>query len=202
MSKPKMLAAEQPPETETEAAADAAARDALVVETAAPPVPEGEPPAEVKMADAMAAAWAGMSGMGNANHTVSNDPGMSHSISNTGGIAAPPGFRFEMIAPPGYKLVPVDQASPHAHATTVLPGLVITLDDHQAAADDGLTPITARLKPSVMQYLTDRAAMYGETPEAHLATIVRLFRLTDTQRPDLARLPGNEVGMPALARPR
>jgi hypothetical protein len=200
MSKPKMLAAEQPPETETEAAADAAARDALVVETAAPPVPEGEAPAEAKQADAMAAAWA-------ARRAASEAPAAA--VGATGAPWVPPGYKLvqivdvpnhsHMSGPPG--VVMVSDAAPMGHHMARHGGTMV-FDDHQAAADDGLTPITVRLKPSTAQYLTDRAAMFGETPPDHLARILREFRLTDTQRPDLARLPGNEVGMPALARPR
>jgi hypothetical protein len=104
------------------------------------------------------------------------------------------------VVPPGYKLVPIEAAG--VGTPEALPAAAMVLDDHQAAADDGLTAVTVRLKPSVMQYVTERAAMYGETPEAHLATIVRQFRQTDVNRPDLARLPGAEPGMPAMARPR
>lgn len=99
------------------------------------------------------------------------------------------------------KRVPIHQAPARAGGDPTA-----TLDDRQAATtlpeDDGCVPVTARLKPSVHQYLVDRARAHGETPEQHLGRILRAFRLTDPQRPDLARLPSAEVGMPAMARPR
>lgn len=71
-----------------------------------------------------------------------------------------------------------------------------TLDDIQAPEDDGRTAVTVRLTARHHEYLIERAAQHGETPERHLETILRQFRSHhDTVRP----IGGNS--QPAKGRP-
>jgi hypothetical protein len=54
----------------------------------------------------------------------------------------------------------------------------------EPAEDDGRIAVVARLQPRHYEYLAERAAAHGETPERHLETILRTFRSHhDTARP-------------------
>jgi hypothetical protein len=54
----------------------------------------------------------------------------------------------------------------------------------EPAEDDGRIAVVVRLQPRHHEYLADRAALHGETPERHLETILRTFRSHhDTARP-------------------
>lgn len=51
-------------------------------------------------------------------------------------------------------------------------------------AEDGRIAVTVFLQPRHFEYLTERAATHGETPERHLETILRTFRAHhDQERP-------------------
>ena len=41
---------------------------------------------------------------------------------------------------------------------------------------EGRIAVTAQLQPRHHEYLAERAALHGETPERHLETILRTFR--------------------------
>jgi hypothetical protein len=54
----------------------------------------------------------------------------------------------------------------------------------EPAEADGRIAVVVRLQPRHHEYLAERAAAHGETPERHLETILRTFRSHhDTARP-------------------
>jgi hypothetical protein len=62
-----------------------------------------------------------------------------------------------------------------------LPELEVTLE----TLPDGLTSVTVELSARHFEYLEQRAEHFGESPEAHLARILREFRsYHDTHRPE------------------
>ena len=57
-------------------------------------------------------------------------------------------------------------------------------DAPQSEPADGRISVTVLLQPRHYEYLAERAALHGETPERHLETILRTFRSHhDTARP-------------------
>jgi hypothetical protein len=69
--------------------------------------------------------------------------------------------------------------------------------------DDGKVRLVVALQPRHHDYLCQRAASFGHTPEMHLEAILREFRsYYDKHRPDIANLPAAQPGMPAMALPR
>jgi len=72
---------------------------------------------------------------------------------------------------------PQNHATPMAEARRLVDQI-----ERGELQDDGAQPVTARLAPRFADYLAQRAEAHGETPEAHLATILRQFRQTDPWR--------------------
>jgi hypothetical protein len=75
--------------------------------------------------------------------------------------------------------------------------------DAPPAEDDGRLPLIVRLKPRHMEWLRQRAAVHGDTPERHAETILREFQARHDPLRDIGSQAPAGPGQPAATyRPR
>jgi hypothetical protein len=178
------LAAEQPPETSTEAGGDPVAEQVRITNMVAHGSMRGQIGPDPDVAAKLASAAAGEA-------VPMTEAAMKRAMETTTFYGATP--RQTALSAVQVAAIQSAEAAYAAAERRVKEGG--GTEDDAAASIQAMVPLTILLNARHHEYLATRASIFGETPSAHLERILREFRsYFDDKRPELAQIEAQRNG--------